>query len=320
LIPASCSSHLQLRLEIRRLLRYFRDQPIEWETLMKRYVLAACAALSIAAIAPAHAQYTGGGSPALPRIDTMDPTALYNQAVDYISKNDFARAVPLLREVLAKRDGDPAANLMMGVAQIGLNDLPEARRFLARAVSEKPDLADAIGRLGWVEARLGNADAAGKQRATLASLKAKCNGACAEAAAIDTGLTLIDSAGAAPKVSIAARFNQGVDHLTARNWSGAVAAFNDVLAAKPDDYEAAFMKGQALTAAGELPGAKAALELALKLQPGLVEAKGRLGWIEKKLGNADAAATYRAELVTLKEKNPSAAATIDAAIRMLDAE
>ena len=287
---------------------------------MKRYMLAACAALSIALVAPAHAQYTGGGSTEMPRVDTMDPTALYNQAVDYIGKNDFARAVPLLREVLAKRDGDPAANLMMGVAQIGLNDLREARRFLSRAVSEKPDLADALGRLGWVEARLGNADGAGKQRTALAGLKAKCNGACPQAAAIDVGIPLIDSAGAAPKVSVAARFNQGVDHLAARNWSGAVAAFNDVLAAKPDDYEAAFMKGQALAAAGELPGAKAALELALKLQPALVEAKGRLGWIEKKLGNAAVAATYRADLVALKEKSPSAAAAIDAAIKILDAE
>ncbi len=283
-------------------------------------MLAACAVLSIALVAPAHAQYTGGGSAEMPRVDTMDPTALYNQAVDYIGKNDFARAVPLLREVLAKRDGDPAANLMMGVAQIGLNDLPEARRFLSRAVSEKPDLADALGRLGWVEARLGNADGAGKQRAALAGLKAKCNGACPQAAAIDVGISLIDSAGAAPKVSIAARFNQGVDHLAARNWSAAVAAFNDVLAAKPDDYEAALMKGQALSAAGELQGAKAALELALKLQPGLVEAKGRLGWIEKKLGNAAGAAAYRADLVALKERSPSAAAAIDAAIKILDAE
>lgn len=285
---------------------------------MKRYVLAACAALAMVAVAPAHAQYTGGGSTDMPRVDTMDPTALYKQAVDYIGKGDFARAVPLLREVLAKRDGDPAANLMMGVAQIGLNDLPEARRFLSRAVSEKPDLADAIGRLGWVEARLGNADGAGKQRAVLTGLKAKCNGACADAAAIDTGLALIDSAAATPKVSVAARFNQGVDHLNARNWSGAVAAFNDVLAAKPDDYEAAFMKGQALAAAGAYNDAKPALELALKLQPGLVEAKGRLGWIERKLGNADAAAKLRADLVALKERSPAAAATIDAALVILD--
>lgn len=285
---------------------------------MKRYVLAACAALSMVAVAPAHAQYTGGGSTDMPRVDTMDPTALYKQAVDYIGKGDFARAVPLLREVLAKRDGDPAANLMMGVAQIGLNDLPEARRFLSRAVSEKPDLADAIGRLGWVEARLGNAEGAGKQRTVLTGLKAKCNGACADAAAIDTGLALIDSAAATPKVSAAARFNQGVDHLNARNWSGAVAAFNDVLAAKPDDYEAAFMKGQALAAAGAYSDAKPALELALKLQPGLVEARGRLGWIERKLGNADAAAKLRADLVALKERSPATAATIDAAIVILD--
>lgn len=291
-----------------------------WEKTVKQSTFAICAAIAVfGAAAPAHAQYTGGGSIQMPTTDTMDPTALYKQAVEYIQAKDFVRAVPVLREVLTMREQDPASNLMMGVAQIGLNDLREAHRYLTRAISEKPDLADALGRLGWVEARLGNAEAAARQRGVLANLKAKCNGACAEAAAIDSGIALIDGAGAVQKVSATARFNQGIDFINASNWSGAIAAFNDVLSVKPDDYEAAFMKGQAQSASGDYAGAKASLEAALKLQPGLVDAKGRLAWVEKKLGNADAAAKIRADLVGLKEKSPAAAATIDAAIKMADA-
>lgn len=288
---------------------------------MKRYMLAsACAVLALAVVAPAHAQYTGGGSIQMPTTDTMDPTALYNQAVAYIQKGDFSRAIPLLRDVLNSREQDPATNLMMGVAQIGLNDLPEAHRYLTRAVSSKPDLADAIGRLGWVEARLGNGDSAARQRSILADLKQKCKGSCPEAAAIETGLALIDGAGSAPKVSAAARFNQGIDFVNAQKWSEAIAAFNDVLVATPNDYEAAYLKGQAQVAAGDYHGAKGSLEAAIALQPGLVDAKGRLGWVEKKLGNADASAKLRSDLVALKERNPSSAAAIDAALKLLDAQ
>lgn len=287
---------------------------------MKRIILAAGIAASL--VSPAFAQYSGGGSKDLAKIETMDPTALYKQAVDHIQKKNFASAVPLLREVLQKRESDPASNYMMGVAQIGLNDLPEARRYLVRAVEAKPDLVDALGRLGWVDGKLGNTADAAKHRATLAGLKAKCAGKCPEAASIDTAISVVDSAAAPaakPAVSVATLFNQGIDAINAKKWPEAIAAFDGVLAQKPDDYEASFMKGQAQAFSGDYPGAKTSLEAALKLQPGLVDAKGRLGWVEKKLGNADAAAKHRADLVTLKEKSPAATTQIDAALKVLDA-
>ena len=115
--------------------------------------------------------------------------------------------------MLDKREGDPASNYMMGVAQIGLNDLAEARRYLSRAVSEKPDLADALGRLSYVETKLGDTAGARKHRADLVALKTKCAGSCTEAAAIDAAIAVADSGGAKPAVSTAALFNQGIDAL-----------------------------------------------------------------------------------------------------------
>src|SRR5690348_8943898 len=99
---------------------------------MKRIAMALGLGVVVAmGAAPAFAQYTGGGNKELPKAqETMDPTALYKQAVDYIQKKDYTRAVSVLRDVLDRRAQDPAANLMMGVAQIGLNDLPEAKLYL----------------------------------------------------------------------------------------------------------------------------------------------------------------------------------------------
>ncbi len=292
---------------------------------MNRIVTAACSAAILAiAVLPASAQLsdgrlTGGGSKELATTETIDPTSLYNQAVEYIQKKDYVRAVPLLRDVLARREGDPATNFMMGVAQIGLNDLAEAKRYLSRAVSEKPDLAEAIGRLGWVEARQGNAGDAARHRGVLTGLKAKCAGTCPQSAAIDAAITVIDSAKSA--TSAATRFNQGIDALNAKKYAEADSAFGDVLAQKPDDWEAAYMRGQAQQALGNFGDAKISFEATLRLQPGVVDAKGRLGAIEKKLGNAQAAADLRASLVQSQQKcggTCAGAKQIDAAIALID--
>lgn len=290
---------------------------------MKRQRLIPClrsaltaAVCALGLTAPAYAQYSGGGSTQMPTTDTMDPTTLYRQAVEAIQAKDFVRAVPLLRDVLAMREQDPASNLMMGIAEIGLGDLREARRFLVRAVSEKPDLAEALGRLGWIEARLGSPEEAGRQRQKLVSLKEACAAGCAEAGAIEMAISLIDSAVGVKTMSAAARFNQGVDALGARSWQEAIIAFNDVLAAKPDDHEAAFMKGQAQAASGDLSGAKVSLEAALRITPDLAAARGRLGWVEARLGNDEAAAGHRAEL--MKQAAGAPEGDIASAIALID--
>lgn len=292
---------------------------------MKRIALAASLAVILTASASAQVgdgRLTGGGSKELPRVDTMDPTALYKRAVEYIQAKDYTRAVSLLRDVLASRDSDPASNYMMGIAQIGLNDLAEARRYLSSAISEKPDLAEALGRLSYVETRLGATADAQKHRDDLVALRTKCAGACAEAAAIDSAITVADAAAARPAVSTASLFNQGIDALDANKYAEADAAFGGVLTAKPDDWEAAYMRGQAQQALGNLAGARVSFQSALRVQPGVVDAKGRLGAIEKKLGNAQAAADLRAQLLQSRQRcggTCAGAKQIDTAIAMIDA-
>lgn len=126
----------------------------------------------------------------------------------------------------------------------------------------------------------------------------------------------------APTVSVSVLFNRGIDALDARKYAEADAAFGAVLSVKPDDWEAAYRRGQAQQALGNLAGAKASFETTLRIQPGVVDAKGRLGAIEKKLGNAQAAADYRAQLIESQQRCAGACAgakQIDAALAMIDA-
>jgi tetratricopeptide (TPR) repeat protein len=130
------------------------------------------------------------------------------------------------------------------------------------------------------------------------------------------------SAAAKPSVSAAVRFNQGIDALDAKKYAEADIAFGDVLAAKQDDWEAAYMRGQAQHALNNLAGAKTSFETALRVQPGLVDARGHLGAIDKKLGDTQDAADQRAALVESQTRcggTCSGAKQIDAAIAMIDA-
>lgn len=123
-------------------------------------------------------------------------------------------------------------------------------------------------------------------------------------------------------VSAAVRFNQGIDALDAKKYAEADAAFGDVLAAKPDDWQAAYMRGQAQHALNNLQGAKESFETTLRLQPGVVDARGHLGAIDKKLGDTQGAADQRAALVESQTRcggTCTGAKQIDAAIAMIDA-
>ncbi len=283
--------------------------------------------VSVVAVMPALAQQgdgrqTGGGSKELPRTDTIDVTPFYTKGVDYLKTKDYARAIASFRQVLEVREQDPATNMMMGVAQIGLNDLQEARRYLARATTEKPNFPEAIGRLGWVEAKLGNAAGAATQRAALQKIKDECKGTCPEANVITAAFATLDGA-PVTIVNTAARFNAGVDAINARKYAEAESAFKEVVAAKPDDWEASYFLGQAQQGLGNLAGAKASYEHTLNLKAGVIDARARLGWVEKKLGNAAASTAIREQIAASQTRcaasNCAAAKAYADALAIVDA-
>jgi TolA-binding protein len=126
----------------------------------------------------------------------------FQNGLDFMQQKNFAEAAKAFQDVIDHDDRNANANYMMGVAQIGLNDLVRAGNYLRVAVKSNPKLVDAHVKLGYVEAKLGNADAAKEQRAALEKMDKACKGKCPDAAALSAGMTLIDKGlaeGPAPK-------------------------------------------------------------------------------------------------------------------------
>lgn len=284
--------------------------------------------LALMAGSPAWAQtsqdgrLTGSGSKELAQTK-VDPTMIYNQGVRHLEDKNYKAAEQAFRDVLDRTSTSAAANYMMGLTQIALDNLPLAKSYLTAAVKSNDKAPDPRGRLGWVLAKLGDGDGAAEQRAALEKLNTSCKGTCPEAAGIRDALALIDGAvkPAAPvTMSAAARFNQGVDFINAQKFAEARAAFQDVVNAKPADHEARMYLGVAHAALGEFAPAREALSAALAAQPGMVEARGWLGFVEAKSGNPAAAAEQRQKLIDAKTScgSCSAAPVIDSSIARID--
>lgn len=298
---------------------------------MRRILAAAAGALvslapliagSAAAQTSSDGRLTGSGSKELAQTN-VDPTMIYDQGVRHLEARNYKAAEQAFRDVLDRTSSSAAANYMMGVTQIALDNLPLAKSYLTASVKSNDKAPDPRGRLGWVLAKQGDAAGAAEQRAALKKLDAACRGACSDAAAIGQAIALIDSASspAAPvTMSAAARFNQGIDFINAQKFADARTAFQDVVNAKPDDHEARMYLGVSLAALGELAPARESLAAAVAAQPGLVEARGWLGFVEAKSGNAAAAAAQRLKLADLKTSCGScdAGPVIDSAIARID--
>jgi predicted Zn-dependent protease len=157
--------------------------------------------LAVIAAAPASAQrmgnpssVTGGGNTVLPSLERTNPQMFYQEAVKALQAKDFRGAAAALKEAMKEDPRNPTFNYLMGLSQIGLNDLDVARRHLRIAASGKNAAPEPKGRLGWVETRLGDAKAASRQREDLVKMQAACSGSCPEAAAISEAIAIIDSA------------------------------------------------------------------------------------------------------------------------------
>ncbi|MBU6320143.1 MAG: hypothetical protein KGS00_10855 [Alphaproteobacteria bacterium] len=169
-----------------------------------RALLLASASLlgvSLGAAPPASAQrmgtpssVTGGGNTVLPSLERTNPQLFYQEAVKALQAKDFRGAAAALKEAMKDDPRNPTFNYLMGLSQIGLNDLEVARRHLKIAASGRNAAPEPKGRLGWVETRLGDAKAALRQREDLVKMQAACSGSCPESAAISEAISIIDSA------------------------------------------------------------------------------------------------------------------------------
>ncbi|MEO8313999.1 MAG: tetratricopeptide repeat protein [Pseudomonadota bacterium] len=168
--------------------------------------VALAAALGACPGAPAFAVSPSGGGPqANASGPTIDAGQRYQDGVRFLQANQFKEAKRAFSEVLSVAASDGATNYMMALADIGLGDKKDARKYLRNTVKYKADLIEAKGWLGAIEFQTGEPKRADEQKAALESLKTKCAGTCDKAKVIDEALARIAEAMAKPAAALTPR-------------------------------------------------------------------------------------------------------------------
>ena len=111
--------------------------------------------------------------------------------LEALQAQDFAAAETNFATLLSKDPTTSDAHYLMGLAQIGLKKWPEARQYLAVAVTEEPKRPEPKLRLGIAALMTGDIDTAKTQRAELTTLSATC-GSCPDAKKITDNIATLD--------------------------------------------------------------------------------------------------------------------------------
>jgi tetratricopeptide (TPR) repeat protein len=215
----------------------------------------------------------GGGGPNISGSSGADLAKRYAEGVEYMKAADYKKAEKAFDAVLDAAGRDANTNYMMALAQIGQNDLKNARKFLRNAVKYNDEFTLARGWLGAVEAKLGDAAKANEQKAALAEMKSKCAATCPEAAAIDASLARIETQMATPDTPL--------------TLSGDMTRFASV-----SDGGASYLQAAGLINEGRYADALYSLRaagLALGPHPDVLTYQG---FANRKLGNYDTAISF----------------------------
>jgi tetratricopeptide (TPR) repeat protein len=169
----------------------------------------------------------------------------FNEGVAASAAGNFDEAIAKFNEALKTNPQCADCYYNIGVASIGKKDYDKAEEAYKKAIEVKPS-ADAYNGLASVyttQRKFDQAQEAGKKAAEL---------------------TATTPGGA---VSPDATYNQGVVLWNAGKIPEAKAAFEQVIAAKPDHAEAHYQLGMALVNEGNLKGARAEFDTYVKLAP-----------------------------------------------------
>jgi tetratricopeptide (TPR) repeat protein len=123
-----------------------------------------------------------------------NPKIRYDEGVKALQEKNWLMAQGAFRDVLDADSSNGNAHFMMGLAELGLNDLEGAKKEFAIAARMRPKLPDPKGRLGYLLAREGDIAGANQQRADLVGLDKACKQKCPDAQGIQQGIALIDAA------------------------------------------------------------------------------------------------------------------------------
>jgi tetratricopeptide (TPR) repeat protein len=169
----------------------------------------------------------------------------FNEGVAASAAGNFDEAIAKFNEALKTNPQCADCYYNIGVANIGKKDYDKAEEAYKKAIEVKPspDAYNGLASVYTTQRKFDQAQEAGKKAAEL---------------------TATTPGGA---VSPDATYNQGVVLWNAGKIPEAKAAFEQVIAAKPDHAEAHYQLGMALVNEGNLKGARAEFDTYIKLAP-----------------------------------------------------
>lgn len=135
-----------------------------------------------------------------PRQDTtrMDRhVQSYQDGIKYYQAGQLELARREFDSFLGAVGEHAGGNFMMGLVQLQLEDLEQAKKYLGLAVRYDGEMAAPRGYLGAIEYFLGNPDGGAAQRAALVEMHTRCNGTCENLAGIEEAIARIDANAAA---------------------------------------------------------------------------------------------------------------------------
>lgn len=140
----------------------------------------------------------GGGSPSS-SAQQYDPTADYQKGTTAYKAGDYATAVKHFKKVAGALPKDAAAQYLLGASYLGLNDAKKAENPLGLALKYNDKMIEAHRDLGIVQAKLGKADKAAVQLASLKTMQSACGDGCTDKAKLADAVAKVEAAIAAGK-------------------------------------------------------------------------------------------------------------------------
>ncbi len=233
------------------------------------------------------------------RLNPAEPETRFALAKCLVFLGEYAEAIPLLKPYALNRPKAFEPHYLLGLSYRGLEQYPQAEQQLRIAAAIEPDHADLQFNLGLVLLRTGRAKDAVPHLQKAIQLDPAAEGPRLQLA---IALKDLNQTQQSTKVyqevreteqsnllknQFTAEGAKANQLLAARQADQAAEVYRQMLQIQPRDAHTYYNLSLALDMAGKLPAERQALEIAIKLDPALPQARSKLGLLDMSQGHLD---------------------------------